>query len=241
MNKIVLITGATGGIGEKITLEFGRKNNVVIIVYKNNLKKAEKLLKTVISNGSDGEIKRVDISNEKDVKELVHYVKNKFGRVDVLINNAGILRNSIIINMKEEDWDEVINVNLKGVFLFTKEVCKVMIKQKEGCIINIGSICGLKGSFGQSNYSASKAALIGFTKSLAKEMGIFNIKINLVFPGFHRTNISKDLSNEKIQKIIDRHVLGKTSSLSEVSKFIYFLSDLKTISGQIFNLDSRII
>lgn len=241
MNKVVIITGATGGIGEKITLEFSKQNDTVIIVYKNNEAKAKRLLKSIVLSGSKGEIKRVNVCNEKDIKELVNNIKNKFGRLDVLINNAGILRNSIITNMKEEDWDEVINVNLKGVFLFSKEVCKVMIKQKDGCIINIGSIVGLKGNFGQSNYSASKAALIGFTKSLAKEMGRFNIKVNIVFPGFHMTNMSKDLSDEKIQKVISEHVLGKTSSLDEVSKFIYFLSNLKTISGQIFNLDSRII
>jgi len=241
MNKVILITGATGGIGERIVLEFSRKNNTVIIIYKNNYKKAEELLKRVLSNGTNCEIKRVDVKNEKEIKDLMAEVRNKLGRVDVLINNAGIIKDSIITNMKEEDWDEVINVNLKGVFLFSREVCKIMIRQKEGCIINIGSIVGLKGNFGQSNYSASKAALIGFTKSLAKEVGRFNIRVNLVFPGFHLTNIAKDLNNERIQKIINEHVLGKTASLDEVSKFIYFLSDLKTISGQIFNLDSRII
>jgi 3-oxoacyl-[acyl-carrier protein] reductase len=241
MNKVILITGATGGIGERIVLEFSRENNTVIIIYKNNYKKAEELLKRVLSNGTNCEIKRVDVKNEKEIKDLMAEVRNKLGRVDVLINNAGIIKDSIITNMKEEDWDEVINVNLKGVFLFSREVCKIMIRQKEGCIINIGSIVGLKGNFGQSNYSASKAALIGFTKSLAKEVGRFNIRVNLVFPGFHLTNIAKDLNNERIQKIINEHVLGKTASLDEVSKFIYFLSDLKTISGQIFNLDSRII
>jgi len=241
MNKVILITGATGGIGERIVLEFSRENNTVIIIYKNNYKKAEELLKRVLSNGTNCEIKRVDVKNEKEIKDLMAEVRNKLGRVDVLINNAGIIKDSIITNMKEEDWDEVINVNLKGVFLFSREVCKIMIRQKEGCIINIGSIVGLKGNLGQSNYSASKAALIGFTKSLAKEVGRFNIRVNLVFPGFHLTNIAKDLNNERIQKIINEHVLGKTASLDEVSKFIYFLSDLKTISGQIFNLDSRII
>lgn len=241
MNRIVIITGASGGIGSKLALKFAQEKDKVVGFYNSNEEDARKLLNSMLEVNPDCEIKRVNLTEGKQIKVAIEEIISRSSRVDCLINNAGIVRNALLTNIKEEDWDDVINVNLKGVFLLTKQVCRIMIEQKNGNIINIGSIFGLKGNYGQVNYAASKAALVGLTKSLAKEVGRFNITVNLVLPGFHLTNIARSLTEEKIQDVIKTHVLGKSADIAEVTEFIYFLSELKSVSGQIFNIDNRII
>lgn len=244
--KLVIITGASRGIGKAIALEFAKEKYTIVVNYKNDEKGAEEVVGSIINTGVEAILVKADISLSFEVNRMVSEILNKYNKIDVLINNAGIIDDSLIVNMAEEKWDKVINTNLKGVFLCCRAVAKSMIRDKKGNIINISSISGVRGNIGQSNYSASKAAVLGLTKSLAKELGRYNICVNAILPGYHRTDLTID--SERKAKLYspamiakEESVLSNFSDLSEVSKFIVFLAKSKSISGQIFNLDSRII
>ena len=244
--KVVLVTGASRGIGKAISLEFAKEKYSVVINYRNDEKQAKEVVDSIVNSGGEAFPVKADVSLSVEVNNMVNETLNKYGGIDVLVNNAGIIEDSLIINMDEEKWDKVINTNLKGVFLCCKYVSKSMIKNKKGSIINISSISGVRGNFGQSNYSASKAGIIGLTKSLAKELGRYNICVNAVLPGYHMTGLTVD--SEKHAKTYspgirakEESVLKNFTDLNEVAEFIVFLAGLKSVSGQVFNIDSRVI
>lgn len=236
----MLVTGASRGIGKVIALEFAKSKYTVVVNYKNDENSAKDVIDSIIKSKGEAFSIKADVSSVNDVNNMIEEIIKKFYKIDVLINNAGIICDSLIINMDEKKWDIVLNTNLKSVFLCCKAVSKHMIENKKGSIINVSSIVGVRGNIGQANYSASKAAILGFTKSFAKELGAYNICVNAVLPGYHLT----DLTNKYPDTIIrakEESVLNKLADLDEVAKFVVFLSGLKSISGQVFNIDSRII
>lgn len=238
--KVLLVTGASRGIGKAIAIEFAKEKYIVVVNYKNDENSAKDVVDSIIKSKGEAFSIKADVSCAGDVNNMVEEIIKKLYKIDVLINNAGIICDSLIINMDEKKWDIVLNTNLKSVFLCCKAVSKHMIKNKRGSIINVSSIVGVRGNFGQANYSGSKAAILGFTKSLAKELGKFNIRVNAILPGYHLT----DLTNKYPATIIrakEESVLNKLADLKEVAKFVVFLAGLKSISGQVFNIDSRII
>ena len=173
------------------------------------------------------------------VEKSVQEVKEKFGKIDILVNNAGITRDNLLIRMKDEEWDQVIEINLKGAFNCSRAVAKVMIKQREGCIVNIASVIGLVGNTGQANYSASKGGVIAFTKSLAKELARWGIRVNAVAPGFIQTPMTENLSSKAREKMLENIPLGRVGSPEEVANVVFFLSSPLSsyITGEIVKVD----
>ncbi len=241
MPKVVLITGSSRGIGKEIALSFARPEYKVCVHYNKSREEAEKVVWDIKKNGVEAESFKADISKQEEASDLIEKVIKKFGNLDVLINNAGITRDKTILKMSFEEWDEVIKTNLYGTFFLTREAAKYMAKQKDGSIINIASISSFEGSFGASNYSASKAGIIAFTKSSARELGRFNIRVNAVLPGFHFTDMGGKAPDHIKEKVKLNNVLGVTTEKSDLSKLVLTIADLKTVSGQVFNCDARII
>ena len=250
---VVIITGASRGLGKAIALKYGKEGWSVLINYLEQKKAAEAVAEKVRSLDGKAEIYQADVSKAEDVKNMIDTAIKKWGRIDVLINNAGITRDSLLTKMKEEDWDAVLKTNLKGAFICIQQAAKIFIQQNEGHIINIASIVGIQGREGQANYSAAKAGLIGLTKAAAIELGEYNIRVNAVIPGYIPTEMGADISDKIKEQIIGKNVLkrypptltlpleGGGKGESEVADFVHYLSTKENISGQVFNLDSRII
>ena len=250
---VVIITGASRGLGKAIALKYGKEGWSVLVNYLAQKKAAEAVAEKVRSLDGEAEICQADISKTEDVKNMFDAAIKKWGRIDVLINNAGITRDALLIKMKEEDWDFVLNTNLKGAFVCTQQAAKIFIQQNEGHIINIASIVGIQGREGQANYSAAKAGLIGLTKAAAIELGEYNIRVNAVIPGYIPTEMGVDISDKIKEQIIGKNVLkrypptltlpleGGGKGEGEIADFVHYLSTKENISGQVFNLDSRII
>jgi len=186
---------------------------------------------------------KADISEEKDVKNMVELVLKQFDSVDILINNAGITKDGLLVRMKSEDWDSVINTNLRGTYLVTKAVSKSMIRQKSGIIVNIASVVGLTGNAGQSNYSASKAGIIGFTKTVAKELGGRGIRVNAVAPGFVKTDMTEILKDDVKKKMIDSIPLKRCAEPEDIANAVLFLCSREAsyITGQVINVDGGMV
>ncbi len=194
-NKLAFITGGSRGIGKAIALKLAECGYDIVINYAGNTEAAEKTIDEIKKLSVNAEAYKFDVSNQAEVDENVAKIIEKFGRIDVLVNNAGITRDDLFIRMTEDKWSAVINTNLNSAFYVTKPVVKLMMKQRFGAIVNTTSVVGVYGNVGQANYSAAKAGLIGFTKSLAKELGARNIRVNAVAPGFIATDMTKDLAN----------------------------------------------
>jgi 3-oxoacyl-[acyl-carrier protein] reductase len=250
---VVIITGASRGLGKAIALKYGREGWSVLINYLEQKKAAEAVAEKVRNLDGEAEIYQADVSKTEDVKNMIDAAMKRWSKIDVLINNAGITRDSLLIKMKEEDWNLVLKTNLKGAFICIQQAARIFIQQNKGHIINIASIVGIQGREGQANYSAAKAGLIGLTKAAAIELGEYNIRVNAVLPGYLPTEMGADVSDKIKEQIIGKNVLRRHSpTLSiplegggegggEVADFIHFLSTKENISGQVFNLDSRII
>jgi 3-oxoacyl-[acyl-carrier protein] reductase len=237
-DKVVLITGASRGIGKEIAREFIYNGAVVIAIATNN----EELEDSKKELGENKYIPyKCDITNIKEVEEVIKDIINKFEKIDVLINNAGIVKDNFLMIMKEEEFDSVINVNLKGTFLVTKFVSKFMRKRKEGNIINISSIVGIDGNVGQTNYSATKAGVIGFTKSWAKELTLKgeNIRVNAVAPGFIKTQMTDNLKDEFKEAVIQKCCIKRLGLPEDIAKLCLFLAseDSAYITGQVIRID----
>jgi 3-oxoacyl-[acyl-carrier protein] reductase len=172
---------------------------------------------------------------------MIESAEKRFGALDVLVNNAGITKDDLLVRLTEQDWDAVVDTNLKGPFLCIRAASKTMSKQHNGHIINIASICGVQGREGQANYSASKAGLIGLTRACARELGRFNIKVNAVLPGYIPSDMGEQVSDRMYQRVLKENALGRVSDPKEVADFIYHLSLMNNVSGQVFNLDSRTV
>lgn len=237
-NKIALITGATRGIGKGIALTFAKNGANIAFTYVSSDEKARALEAELEAFGIKAKGYKSDAGDFKAADELVTAVVNDFGTIDVLVNNAGITRDTLLMRMSEQQWDEVINANLKSVFNLVKAVQRPMLKAKKGSIINMSSVVGVKGNAGQSNYAASKAGIIGFTKSIALELGSRNIRSNAIAPGFIETEMTGALEEKVIQQWRDSIPLKRGGSPEDVANLTLFLaSDMSGyITGQCINV-----
>lgn len=239
--KVIVITGSSRGIGSELAQFMAKEGANVCVNYNKSKECIEQLKQTMTQYNEECIFIKADVTKVSDVKILYQEVLSNYGKIDVLINNAGICDDNLLQMMTLEQWQTVINTNLLGTFLCCRSFSKTMIKQKFGKIINIASLKGQEGCIGQANYSASKAGVIGLTKTLAKELGRYNISVNAVCPGFIVTDLNRHNSEKKIIAK-NRSTLDGESSLDDLLSFITFLcSDkIKGISGRVFNLDSRI-
>lgn len=237
-NKVALITGATRGIGKGIALMFAKNGANVAFTYVSSDEKARELETELATFGIKAKGYKSDAGNFKAAEELVTTVVTDFGTIDVLVNNAGITRDTLLMRMSEQQWDDVINANLKSVFNMVKAVQRPMLKAKKGSIINMSSVVGVKGNAGQSNYSASKAGIIGFTKSMALELGSRNIRSNAIAPGFIETEMTGSLDEKVIQEWRDGIPLKRGGTAEDVANLTLFLaSDMSAyITGQCINV-----
>ena len=236
--KVSIITGGSRGIGRSICLSFAEQGSDVIFTYKSSKEKAESLKNELKSFGVRSEAIMSDASNFESSQKLIQNIQNKYSKIDVLVNNAGITKDGLLMRMSEEDFDKVIAVNMKSVFNMTKSVQRTMLKQRSGSIINLSSIVGVRGNAGQSNYAASKAGIIGFTKSIALELGSRNIRCNAIAPGFIKTEMTDNLDPKIVENWISAVPLKRVGSGSDVSGCCVFLaSDLSSyVSGQVLNV-----
>ncbi len=242
-NKVALITGATRGIGREIALELAANGFDIAVNYRSEKDIPEDLKKEIESHNVRCEFVQADVSNFEQCESMVKDAIDKFGRIDVLVNNAGITRDGLIMRMKKEDFEAVIDVNLVGTFNATRNVIPYMIKQRSGRIISLSSVVGVAGNAGQTNYSASKAGVIGFTKSLAKEVASRNILVNAVAPGFIDTDMTKVLSDSVKEGINAQIPLRRMGSPREVAKVVKFLAseDSSYVTGQVINIDGGMV
>jgi 3-oxoacyl-[acyl-carrier protein] reductase len=238
-DKIALVTGGSRGIGSSICKELAKAGATVLINYANSKDSALKVLEEIVQGNGKGEVVEFDVSDYSIVEEKIKYLIEKYEKIDILVNNAGITRDSLFMRMKESQWDEVFETNTKGVFNCTKNVVRMMLKNQYGKIINISSVVGEMGNPGQVNYSSTKSALIGFTKSLAKELGSKNINVNAITPGFIDTDITEVLSDsikDKYKEIIPLSRFGKPE---DVAKAVLFLAsdDSSYITGEVLKIN----
>lgn len=241
--KIALITGGSRGIGRAIAIELSKQDYNIVITYINNEDSAKKVIDEVEKNGAEALAVQGDISIEEDVNKIIEIVNERFGAIDVLVNNAGITKDNLLIRMKSEEWDDVINTNLKGVYLCTKAVARGMMKKRYGKIVNIASVVGISGNAGQGNYSASKAGIIGFTKSIAKELGGRGINVNAVAPGFVETDMTEVLSDKIKDEMINMIPLKRAGKPEDIANVVAFLCSEKAdyITGQVINVDGGML
>lgn len=237
--KCAVITGASRGIGKCIATKFAKEGANVVINYRNNEEEALKVKQELEDLGSQVLVVKADVSELEQAENLIKEAKKEFGRVDILVNNAGITKDNLIIRMKEEDFDSVIKTNLKGAFNCLKAVTPIMLKQKYGKIVNMTSVVGVVGNPGQVNYCASKAGLIGMTKSLAKEIGSRNITVNAIAPGFIDTDMTKILSDDQKKKILSQIPLNKFGNVEDIANVALFLGSENSnyITGQVIHVD----
>lgn len=243
MSDVALITGATRGIGREIAFTLGKNGYEVVINYRSENQDLEDTIELFKKEGIKFYTVKGDVSSFEESERFVKEAIEKAGKIDVLVNNAGITKDTLIARMKKEDFESVIDVNLVGTFNVTKNVISHMIKNRKGRVINISSVVGVSGNAGQTNYSASKAGIIGFTKSLAKEVGSRNILVNAVAPGFIETNMTdvlKDNIKEEIEKAIPLKRMGTPKDVANVVKFLAS-EDASYITGQVINIDGGMV
>lgn len=243
MDKCALITGATRGIGKQIAITLAKQGYNIALNYRKENEELENTKKEIEEIGVQVLAVKGDVSNFEDCENFVKQVIERFGKIDVLVNNAGITKDMLLMRMKKEDFEQVIDTNLVGTFNVTKNVVPYMMKARSGRIINISSVVGISGNAGQTNYSASKAGIIGFTKSLAKEIASRNILVNAVAPGFIETNMTdvlKDDAKQEIAKNIPLKRMGTTQDVANVVKFLAS-DDSSYITGQVINVDGGML
>ena len=238
-NKIVLVTGAGRGIGASIAKRFASEGAEVLVNYSVNDEAAQKTVDEITATGGQAQKYKCSVNDSESVKVMIDEIIKEFGRIDILVNNAGITKDGLMLRMTDEDFDRVIDVNLKGTFNCTKYVSKYMLKQKSGKIINISSVVGLSGNAGQVNYSASKAGIIGITKSAAKELSSRGITVNAVAPGYVDTDMTKVLSDNIRNEILKNIPLQRMGNVEDISNCVAFLAseDASYITGQVISVD----
>ena len=242
-SKVAIITGGSRGIGKSICETFAQNGCNIAFTYNNSKDSAEALAKELNSSGIKAKAYKSDASNFDDATKLVEDVLNDFGKIDILVNNAGIKKDNLLMRMEKSDFDSVINTNLSSVFNLTKASIKTFLKQRNGSIVNISSVVGVKGNAGQSNYSASKAGIIGFSKSIALELGSRNIRCNVIAPGFIETDMTDSLSEDVINSWKESIPLKRGGNPSDVGNACVFLaSDLSSyITGQTLHVDGGML
>jgi 3-oxoacyl-[acyl-carrier protein] reductase len=222
-------------------MRFGRAGERVVVNYVARAAEAKAVADEIARIGGEAVPLQADVKVSAEVEAMIKATEKLFGALDVLVNNAGIAKDGMLVRMTEQDWETVVDTNLKGPFLCIRAASKTMSKQHNGHIINIASISGMQGREGQANYSASKAGLIGLTRACARELGRFNVKVNAVLPGYIPTDMGNTASDHIYQRVLKENVLNRVSDPREVADFIYHLSLMDNVSGQVFNLDSRIV
>jgi 3-oxoacyl-[acyl-carrier protein] reductase len=241
LGKVALVTGAAQGIGRAIALLLAQKG-ADIVVSDINLEKAEETVREIETIGRRAMAIRADVANTNDVERMVEAILGRFGQIDILVNNAGITRDKLILRMTEEDWDAVLNINLKGTFNCTKAVVRHMSKQRRGKIVNIASVVGEMGNVGQANYSASKAGVIGFTKTIAREFAQRGINVNAIAPGYIETPMTEALTEkvkEGLRRMIPMERLGRPEDVAQAVLFL--VSEASSyITGQVLNVNGGI-
>ena len=241
--QIVFVTGGTRGIGKAIALKYAENGYNIVINYVSDKTNVDEIKKEFSKYGVESLVVKADVSKAEEVDRAVKQAIDKFGKIDVLVNNAGITRDTLLMRMKEEDFDKVIEINLKGTFLVTKAVTPYMMKKRNGKIINLSSVVGVTGNAGQSNYSASKAGIIGFTKSIAKELASRNIRANAVAPGFIDTDMTSVLSEDIKANINAQIPMKRMGTAREIANVVYFLGNEESsyITGQVINIDGGMV
>ena len=243
MNKLALITGGTRGIGKQIALTFAKEGYDIAINYRTENDDLKNTKREIEANNVKCFAVQGDVTKFEDCEKFVKQIIEEFGNIDVLVNNAGITRDTLLMRMREEDFKQVIDTNLVGTFNVTKNVISYMMKARNGRIINISSVVGISGNAGQTNYAASKAGIIGFTKSIAKELASRNIRANAVAPGFIETDMTNVLKEEIKENINSQIPLRRMGSAKEVAELVYFLGEDASsyITGQVINVDGGMI
>ncbi len=241
-DRVAVVTGSSKGIGRAIALEFGR-HGAKVVVSGRNQERTEQVCRDIQSTGGTAIAVIGDVANMQDAETLIKAAVDEFGKVDILVNNAGITKDSLLIRMSESDWDAVININLKGTFNCIKAVTRLMMKQRYGRIINITSVVGEIGNAGQANYAASKAGIIGLTKSVARELASRNITCNAIAPGFIETDMTANLDETVKESLKDQIPLGRLGSVEDVAKAVSFLAsdEAAYITGQVLNVDGGMV
>lgn len=241
--KVAIVTGGSRGIGRAVSIALADAGADVAVVYAGNRQGAEETVAEIEKRGRRGMMVQADVSQADQVDSAVKQVLDAFGRIDILVNNAGITRDNLVLRMKEEDWDRVIDTNLKGTFLFSKAVIRTMMKQRSGRIINIGSVVGVSGNPGQANYVAAKAGVIGMTKSMARELASRGITVNAIAPGFIETDMTAVLGDEVRDQIMSQIPLARFGSPEDVAAAVRFLAsdDAGYITGQTLHVDGGMV
>jgi 3-oxoacyl-[acyl-carrier protein] reductase len=242
-NKVAVVTGASRGIGRAIALELAQRGARVVVNYHRNAEAAAEVVAAIEANGGQAIAVQADVGDIEQAAELIKTALDTFGQVDVLVNNAGTTRDQLLMLMKEGDWDDVLRTNLKSVFNCCKAAARPMVRRRQGRIINITSVSGIAGQGGQTNYAASKAGIIGFTKSLAKELGPRNITVNGVAPGFVPTDLTSDLPEELLQQAIEATPLRRMGKPEEIAYAVAFLAsdEAAFITGEILTVDGGLV
>lgn len=243
MNKVALITGASRGIGKQIAITLAKEGYDISLNCRKENEEVLKIKEEIESYNVSCLIVEGDVSNFEDSERITKETIEKFGKIDVLVNNAGITKDMLLLRMKEEDFKKVIDVNLCGTFNMSKNVSSYMMKARTGRIINLASVVGISGNAGQANYAASKAGIIGFTKSLAKELASRNILVNAIAPGFIRTDMTNVLKDETKEKILEQIPLKREGTAEDVANVVKFLAsnDSSYITGQVINIDGGML
>lgn len=237
--QVALVTGASRGIGRAVGLALGGAGAYVVVNYRDNQKAAEESLAAIIGQGGQGELCRFDIAAEDQVESAVKKIVDGHAKIDILVNNAGVTSDNLLMRTKPADWDQVIGTNLKGTVLCTKVVSRIMIRQRYGRIINLSSVVGQMGNAGQSLYAASKAGIIGFTKTMAREVAARGITVNAVAPGFIESDMTAKLPDKLREEFLQSIPLGRLGTCAEVAEMILFLAGAGAgyITGQVFNVN----
>ncbi len=237
-NQVVVVTGASRGIGLSIARRFGQAGANVVICGRSE-QTIQNVAEVLVNEGIQAKAKAADISNQSDADALVKFALDQFSRIDVLVNNAGITQDTLLLRMKDEDWSNVIQTNLTGTFYSTKAVTRQMVRQRSGRIINISSIVGVTGNAGQANYAASKAGIIGFTKSVAKEIASRGVTANVIAPGFITTDMTSQLSESTQKQMLELIPLGRLGNPEDISETAFFLasSGAGYITGQVIHVN----
>ena len=241
--KIALVTGASRGIGRTCALYLAKLGAKVVVNYARSSAQADQVAAQIREMGGEAIAIRADVSEQEDVEAMMEETIKAYGGPDILVNNAGITRDTLLIRMKEEDWDQVIDTNLKGVFLVTKAASRYMMKKRQGRIINISSVIGIAGNAGQANYAASKAGIIGFSKSVARELASRNILVNMIAPGFIDTDMTEGLNDQAKESILSRVPLKRYGKPEDIAHLVGFLASEESsyITGQVIHVDGGMI
>lgn len=241
--QVAIVTGGSRGIGRAVAITLGCAGARVVVNYAGNEAAAAEVVEKVRRAGDDAVAYRGDVSDEAQVEDMMKFTLDRYGRIDILVNNAGITRDNLLMRMKPEDWDQVMNINLKGVYNCIRAAVRPMLKQKKGRIINVASVVGVTGNAGQANYAAAKAGIIGLTKSVAKEVASRGILVNAVAPGFIATDMTADLPDGVKEELLKRIPLGRWGEPAEVAEVVLFLSSPASsyITGQTIHIDGGMV